>query len=92
MTPIAKLEIDRDWAGACLFALVYWRCFMVATPAGTQRPHLEELGCVHPNAAGLDIGSETIVAAVPPDRDEQVVRAFATFTPDLHALVVWLLA
>jgi len=53
---------------------------------------VEDLTCVHPNAAGLDIGSEMIVAAVPPDRDEQVVRAFATFTPDLHALVVWLLA
>jgi len=53
---------------------------------------LQDLACVHPNAAGLDIGSEMIVAAVPADRDEQAVRAFATFTPDLHALVAWLLA
>jgi hypothetical protein len=65
---------------------------MAATRARTKRRQLEEFACVHPNAAGLDIGSETIVAAVPPDRDDQAVRAFATFTPDLHALVAWLLA
>ena len=64
---------------------------MVATRARTQRRQLQDLACVHPNAAGLDIGSETIVAAVPSDRDEQSVRAFATFTPDLQALVTWLL-
>src|SRR6476659_6932542 len=64
---------------------------MAATRAHTQRRQFEEVACVHPRAAGLDIGSETIVAAVPPDRDDQAVRAFATFTPDLHALVAWLL-
>ena len=64
---------------------------MAATRARTKRRQLEEFACVHPNAAGLDIGSETIVAAVPPDRDDQAVRAFATFTPDLQALVAWLL-
>ena len=65
---------------------------MGARRVRTQRRQLEKLACVHPNAAGLDIGSETIVAAVPPDRDQQPVRAFATFTPDLHALVARLLA
>ena len=53
---------------------------------------LDELACVFPNAAGLDIGSAEIVAAVPPDRDTEPVRVFATFTADLHALVAWLLA
>jgi transposase len=57
-----------------------------------SKRRLEDLSCVNPNAAGLDIGSEEIVAAVPPDRDEQAVRAFATFTPDLLALVDWLVA
>jgi len=57
-----------------------------------SKRRLEDLSCVYPNAAGLDIGSEEIVVAVPPDRDEQPVRAFATFTPDLLALVDWLLA
>jgi transposase len=65
---------------------------MVATRARTKRRQLEDLTCIHPNAAGLDIGSETIVAAVPPDRDGQAVRAFASFTPDLQGLVAWLLA
>jgi hypothetical protein len=60
--------------------------------AHSQRQRLELLACVHPNAAGLDIGSEEIVVAVPPDRDLQPVRAFATRKPDLHALVAWLVA
>ena len=55
-----------------------------------RKRQLDELACVHPNAAGLDIGSEEIVVAVPLDRDAQPVRAFPTFTADLHALVAWL--
>ena len=47
---------------------------------------------VHPNAAGLDIGSEEIWACVPEDRDPQPVRSFGTFTPDLYALAEWLAA
>lgn len=60
--------------------------------ATAQRVQLDDLMCVHPNAAGLDIGSEEIIVAVPPDRDPVPVRAFRTFTPDLHALVAWLCA
>ena len=56
-----------------------------------RKRQLDELACVHPNAAGLDIGSEEIVVAVPPDRDPHPVRVFQTFTADLHALVAWLL-
>ena len=47
---------------------------------------------VHPDAAGLDIGAETIWACVPSDRDPSPVRPFGTTTPDLLALVHWLLA
>src|SRR3954470_22436861 len=54
--------------------------------------HLEGLPAIHPNAAGIDIGANEIVVAVPPDRDTQPVRAFPTFTQDLQALVTWLLA
>jgi hypothetical protein len=64
-------------------------------PAPARRPkklHLDGLPTIYPNAAGIDIGTEEIVVAVPPDRDPQPVRAFATFTPDLHALIAWLLA
>ncbi len=64
---------------------------MATTPRHRKR-HLDELACVHPHAAGLDIGSAEIVVAVPPDRDAEPVRIFRTFTPDLHALVAWLVA
>jgi len=56
-----------------------------------KKRELDQLACVFPNAAGLDIGSAEIVAAVPPDRDAEPVQVFQTFTPDLHALVAWLL-
>jgi transposase len=64
---------------------------MPSAPTHRKRT-LDELACVHPNAAALDIGSEEIVVAVPPDRDPEPVRVFQTFTDDLHALVSWLLA
>jgi transposase len=53
-------------------------------------PSLEILKQINLNAAGLDIGAEEIYACVPADRDEQPVRAFPTFTVDLHALADWL--
>jgi len=49
-----------------------------------------KLGQHNPAAAGLDIGAEEIWACVPADRDAHPVRAFGTFTPDLHALADWL--
>ena len=48
------------------------------------------LGVMHPQAAGLDIGKDEIWAAVPPAPERESVRAFGTFTPDLHALAAWL--
>jgi len=45
---------------------------------------------LEPDAAGVDIGAEEIYVAVPPDRDEESVRMFSTFTCDLHALADWL--
>jgi transposase len=44
----------------------------------------------HPNAAGIDIGSAFHYVAVPPDRDEEPVRAFPSFTVDLNAIADWL--
>ena len=55
------------------------------------RLHVDNLPTVFPNAAGLDIGSAEIVAALPPDRDATPVRTFTTFTADLRQLVTWLL-
>jgi len=56
-----------------------------------RRERREGLSAVlEPDAAGADIGAEEIYVAVPPDRDEECVRRFATFTGDLHALADWL--
>jgi transposase len=54
--------------------------------------HIDGLPTIHPNAAALDISADEIVVAVPPDRAPEPVRVFRTFTPELHALVAWLLA
>jgi transposase len=45
---------------------------------------------LEPNAAGVDIGAEEIYVAVPPDRDENPVRSFGSFTRDLYELTDWL--
>jgi transposase len=54
-----------------------------------QRNVLEQ---INPNAAGIDIGAEEVWVAVPPDRDEESVRVFPTFTVDLNSLAEWLAA
>lgn len=46
---------------------------------------------LEPNAAGIDVGAEEIYVAVPPDRCEESVRRFSSFTCDLHALADWLI-
>ena len=48
------------------------------------------LTITHPNAAGTDIGSASHFVAVPPDRDDQPVREFPSFTAGLNALADWL--
>jgi transposase len=45
---------------------------------------------VHPDAAGIDVGSEAHVVAVPSERDPEPIRTFGVFTADLRALVAWL--
>jgi len=50
------------------------------------------LQLTHPNAAGIDIGSASHYVAVPPDRDDEPVRQFASFTVDLERLAEWLTA
>ncbi len=52
----------------------------------------EGLKVIHPHAAGLDIGSAEIWAAVPPASAAKPVRPFGTTTPDLQALADWLKA
>ena len=52
----------------------------------------QALKTLNPNTAGIDVGSEEIYVAVPPDRDEHSVQVFKTFTRDLHELTHWLIA
>ena len=59
--------------------------------AQRKRPTTQSaITLTHPNAAGIDIGSATHFVAVPPDRDDEPVREFASFTADLHRLADWL--
>ena len=55
-------------------------------------PTWEGLKVIHPHAAGLDLGSAEIWAAVPPESTAEPVRVFGTTTPDLVALADWLAA
>lgn len=45
----------------------------------------------NPHSAGIDIGAEELVAAIPPALGEETVRTFPTFTADLNELRDWLL-
>lgn len=49
--------------------------------------HLEQVNLY---AAGIDIGSREHYVAVPPSLDEESIRKFGCFTPDLDAMADWL--
>jgi len=49
--------------------------------------HLEHVNLY---AAGIDIGSREHYVAVPPSLDEESVKKFGCFTPDLDAMADWL--
>src|SRR5437899_107338 len=51
----------------------------------TAPPHV-----VHAGAAGIDVGSEAHVVAVPTGRDPEPIRTFGVFTTDLRTLADWL--
>ena len=53
---------------------------------------VELMPIVYANAAGLDVGSREIYACIPPDRAEENVKVFGTFTTDLNALADYLAA
>jgi transposase len=66
---------------------------MRSRPTKHRKPIVPQaLKTIKANTAGIDIGSAEIYVAVPPDRDSQSVRAFPTFTRDLHELTHWLRA
>lgn len=50
----------------------------------------QQLQTIHPRAAGIDIGADEHVAAIPMELADPPVRRFGAFTIDLHALADWL--
>ena len=59
--------------------------------ANTKRrtKHSRGMAVIHPNAAGVDIGSRIHVAAVGSKGIDEPVRTFKTFTNDLQRLADW---
>ena len=49
-----------------------------------------DMAIIHPNAAGIDIGSKFHVVAVRSDKAAKPVRTFQSFTTDLHEMAKWL--
>jgi transposase len=47
---------------------------------------------IHSDAPGIDIGSAAHFVALPPDRDDEPVREFESFTADLEQRADWLKA
>lgn len=50
---------------------------------------MDAMSMVNPSAAAIDIGSTMHMAAINPKADDNPVRAFGTFTGDLHAMARW---
>jgi transposase len=61
-------------------------------PRAVSNNRAAPLVLTHPNAAGIDIGSASHFVAVPPDRDDEPVREFRSFTAELEQLADWLIA
>jgi len=54
------------------------------------RKRRSELQVVHPDCAGIDIGSSAHYVAVDPTRSDEPVRCFGSFTDELEAMGRWL--
>jgi transposase len=61
-----------------------------SSSTASQKKSLNSLKPINLNAAGIDIGADSHWVSVPPDRDQQNVREFRCYTPDLYALADWL--
>jgi hypothetical protein len=57
-----------------------------------QRLHSADPGLtvVHPDAAGIDVGSASHFVAVPGNRDAEPVQEFGSWTADLKRMAAWL--
>jgi transposase len=50
----------------------------------------KQLEVLHPNAAGIDLGAQHHYVSVPEGRDQQAIRRFGSYTPQLRAMAKWL--
>jgi transposase len=50
----------------------------------------EDMPVMNANAAGIDVGSKEIWVSIPPERDEEPIRKYETFTADLYGMAEWL--
>jgi transposase len=55
-----------------------------------RKRNKQRLRIVHPDCAGVDIGSREHWVAVDPEHNQESLRHFSTFTDDLEALADWL--
>ncbi len=76
--------------------LHFWEIDDMAKQPGKRKKDVakadatEGLPPLNLHAAGIDVGSAEHYVAVPPDRDEEPVRKFGSFTADLHRMAHWL--
>ena len=56
----------------------------------TKANNTAGLSLVHPNAAGIDVGSEEHWVCIPHNRAQEPIRKFGAFTSDLYAIADWL--
>lgn len=56
----------------------------------TKQSKNNSLPVIHPDAAGIDIGSNFHVVALPPDRCEEPIQTFKAFTDDIIRMANWL--
>ena len=59
-------------------------------PKALKKLPKSSIRIVHPNAAGIDIGSESHFVSVPPDRSDESIREYRCFTADLKEMVNFL--
>lgn len=89
--PIRRMPLERT-------PVIGRLSFIMQEPPMSNKPknrkrktRQSEFVTINSNAAGIDCGSETHSVAVPPDRDDEPVRIFRSFTADLHRLADWLI-
>lgn len=64
---------------------------VMTKPKNTRRSkRFSLLPVVHPNAAGIDVGSRLLVVAVPAERADPTVRELGSFTAERQAIARWL--